>query len=106
MQMIPAVIEHDIESFGEAVNHLQTVGFKKEEVSLQPEEVRSVITFMRSAGTHGAGMSSFGPAIYGFVEKKTEARKVQEDVQVFLDETLGGVSMLTKASNKGAKITR
>lgn len=106
MQMLPAIVEKDIESFGESINHLQTVGFKKEEVSLQPLEVQSLITFMRNGGTFGAGMSSFGPAIYGFVESENEGRQIQEQVQEFLDETIGGTVMLTTANNSGATIRR
>jgi len=104
MQMLPAIVEKDIESFGESIDHIQTVGFKKEEVSLQSLEVQSLITFMRNAGTFGAGMSSFGPAIYGFVESENEGRQIQEQVQEYLDETIGGTVMLTTANNCGATI--
>jgi beta-ribofuranosylaminobenzene 5'-phosphate synthase len=106
MKMIPAVIEQDIESFGEAVNHLQTAGFKKEEVNLQSREVRSVMTFMRSVDTYGAGMSSFGPAIYGFAGSDAESRRIRDEVQAFLDETTGGRVMVTRVSNTGARIKR
>ncbi len=106
MQMMPAIVEKDIESFGESIDHLQNVGFKKEEVNLQSLEVQSLITFMRNAGTFGAGMSSFGPAIYGFVESENEGRQIKEQVQEYLDETIGGSVMLTTANNSGATIRR
>ncbi|MDK2892530.1 beta-ribofuranosylaminobenzene 5'-phosphate synthase [Methanohalophilus sp.] len=106
MQMLPAIVEKDIENFGESINHIQTVGFKKEEISLQPLEVQSLITFMRNAGAFGSGMSSFGPAIYGFVESENEGRQIQEQVQEYLHETIGGTVMLTTANNFGASIKR
>ena len=105
MQMMPAIMEGDIESFGCAVNHIQTVGFKKREVDLQPQSVRDIIEFMQDSGTYGAGMSSFGPAVYGFVDSKTQGKKIQRDVQDMLDETIGGSAIITRANNSGATIT-
>jgi beta-ribofuranosylaminobenzene 5'-phosphate synthase len=106
MQIIPAIVEKDIESFGEAIDNIQYVGFKKKEISLQSLEIQALMTFMRNAGTFGAGMSSFGPAIYGIVESKNEGIQIREQVQAFLDETIGGSVMLTGANNSGATIRR
>jgi len=36
MQLLPAVIEEDIVSFGKSINSIQKIGFKKKEVELQP----------------------------------------------------------------------
>ncbi|MBN1133595.1 MAG: beta-ribofuranosylaminobenzene 5'-phosphate synthase [Methanosarcinaceae archaeon] len=105
MQMMPAVLENDIESFGCAVNRLLTVGFKKLEVELQSQSVRDVIEFMQDSGTYGAGMSSFGPAVYGFIDSRTQANQIKNDVQKMLDETIGGRVMITRANNRGAKIS-
>ena len=105
MQMMPAIMEDDIESFGCAVNHIQSVGFKRREVDLQPQSVRDIIEFMQDSGTYGAGMSSFGPAVYGFVESKTQGKQIQKDVQNMLDETIGGSAIITHANNSGATIT-
>ncbi|MBN2489138.1 MAG: beta-ribofuranosylaminobenzene 5'-phosphate synthase [Methanosarcinaceae archaeon] len=105
MQMMPAVLENDIESFGYAVNSLLTVGFKKREVELQSKSVRDVIEFMQDSGTYGAGMSSFGPAVYGFVDSRIQANQIKNDVQKMLDETIGGRVMITRANNSGAKIS-
>ena len=105
MQMMPAIMEGDIESFGCAVNHIQSAGFKKLEVDLQPQSVRDIIEFMQDSGTYGAGMSSFGPAVYGFVDSKTQGKQIQKDVQGMLDETIGGSVIITRANNSGATIT-
>ena len=37
MQMLPALVEEDLESFGRAINHFQTAGFKRKEVELQSQ---------------------------------------------------------------------
>lgn len=104
MQMLPAIIEEDLESFGRAINHVQTVGFKKREVELQPEPVLKAMKYMQDNGASGSGVSSFGPVVYGIVGSQGEGKKLQKEVQRMLDESLGGEVMLTKAKNRGADI--
>ncbi|WP_048206134.1 beta-ribofuranosylaminobenzene 5'-phosphate synthase [Methanococcoides methylutens] len=104
MQMMPAIIEGDIENFGMALNHLQMVGFKKREVALQSPEVRDLIEFMQDLGVAGAGMSSFGPVVFGVVDHSRIAEQIRNESQMFLDETVGGKVVLTRANNSGAKI--
>ncbi|QLC50993.1 beta-ribofuranosylaminobenzene 5'-phosphate synthase [Methanolobus zinderi] len=106
MKMMPAIIEDDIEAFGRAVNHIQTLGFKKREVQLQRQAVRDVITLMQESGAYGAGMSSFGPVVYGVVDSREDAAYIMEDVQDHLDRTIGGRVMITQANNTGADIRR
>jgi beta-ribofuranosylaminobenzene 5'-phosphate synthase len=105
MQMMPAVIEKDIESFGAAVNHVQTVGFNKRESLIWPDFVKNIASFMRSQ-SYGAGVSSFGPVVYSFVDNKSEGRQLQAEVQKLLDESIGGTVILTRARNSGAEISR
>lgn len=105
MQMMPAVIEKDIESFGAAVNHVQNVGFNKRESLIWPEFVKNIASFMRSQ-SYGAGVSSFGPVVYSFVDNKSEGRHLQAEVQKMLDESVGGTVILTRAKNRGAEISR
>ncbi|AKB17120.1 beta-ribofuranosylaminobenzene 5'-phosphate synthase [Methanosarcina sp. WWM596] len=104
MQMLPALIEEDLESFGRAVNHFQTVGFKKREVELQPQAVLDAMKYMQDNGASGSGISSFGPVVYGIVGSPGEGKKLQKEVQRMLDESFGGDVMLTKAKNRGADI--
>ncbi|MGP8320926.1 MAG: beta-ribofuranosylaminobenzene 5'-phosphate synthase [Methanosarcinaceae archaeon] len=105
MQMMPAIMEGDIENFGCAVNHIQTVGFKRREIELQSQTVRDIIEFMQDSGTYGAGMSSFGPAVYGFIDSKVQGKRIKNDVQDILDGTIGGSVVITRANNRGATIT-
>ena len=84
MQMLPALIEEDIDSFGRAVNHFQTVGFKKREVELQSETVLNVMKYMQDIGASGSGVSSFGPVVYGIVESSGEAGRLQKRSSVCL----------------------
>lgn len=101
MQMLPSLIEQDIEGFGNAVNSLQKVGFKKHEVAVQPQEVKSIMDLMLQNGISGAGISSFGPATYGF----SDDRKHSEEVKALLLEKMppGSEVLITKANNSGAE---
>lgn len=105
MQMMPAVIERDIENFGAAVNHVQTVGFNKRESLIWPDFVKNIASFLRSR-SYGAGVSSFGPVVYAFVDNKAEGRELQTEVQKMLDKSVGGKVILTKAKNSGAEILK
>jgi beta-ribofuranosylaminobenzene 5'-phosphate synthase len=67
MQMLPSILEGDLETFGRAVYRIQEVGFKRRELDLQ-KGARELIGLMRDAGAPGAGMSSFGPTVYAITE--------------------------------------
>ena len=101
MQMLPALVEEDLESFGKAINHFQIVGFKKREVELQPRPVLDIMEYMRDNGASGAGISSFGPVVYGIVGSPGEGKKLQKEVQSMLDESLGGKSTAYKGKEPG-----
>jgi len=101
MKMMPAVLEEDLAEFGEALNMLQHVGFKRLEVSLQAERVREIMEAMLDSGAAGAGMSSFGPTVVGVCE---HGERVKRGVERALSEN-GGIVVLTRAKNSGASIT-
>lgn len=105
MQMLPALIEKDLENFGRAINHIQGAGFKRREIELQPKAILEILDYMRSNGASGAGISSFGPVLYGIAGSVSEGEKLRKDVQKILDESMGGEALLTKARNRGADIS-
>lgn len=98
MQLLPALVEEDIVTFGESINKIQEIGFKKKEVELQPVSFR-LMQALREEGAYGAGMSSFGPAVYAFGEDAGNLKKIAEE---FLGEK--GMVFITKARNEGARI--
>jgi len=99
MEMLPAVVEQDIESFGHSIDRVQTLGFKRRELELQPF-CAGLVQFMRENGALGAGMSSFGPAVYGI----TESKGLQAAVQRYLHDTIGGEVHAVRARNSGAYV--
>ncbi|ACV25201.1 beta-ribofuranosylaminobenzene 5'-phosphate synthase [Methanocaldococcus fervens] len=99
MKMMPAVVEKNLKDFGEVVNKLQYLGFKKVEVSLQSDIVKDLIRELHKDAY--AGLSSFGPTIYAFGEKKLIIDKANE---IFDEHGISGDIIVTKANNVGYKI--
>jgi beta-ribofuranosylaminobenzene 5'-phosphate synthase len=98
MQLLPALAEEDIVTFGKSINAIQKLGFKKREVELQPVS-KALMQILRDDGAFGAGMSSFGPTVYAFGEDADDLKKIAEDF-------LGGKGQvfITKGRNEGARI--
>jgi len=101
MQLLPALIEEDITTFGDAVNRIQDVGFKKHEVALQHPIIHEIMELCRNAGAYGVGMSSFGPAVYVFCDN---AEQMKKSIAKKLDESVGGECRIVHANNSGAVI--
>jgi beta-ribofuranosylaminobenzene 5'-phosphate synthase len=99
MEMLPAVVEQDLESFGRSIDRVQTLGFKRRELELQPF-CAGLAQYMRENGALGAGMSSFGPVVYGITDNK----RLQAAAQRYLEETTGGEVHAVKAQNSGAHV--
>jgi beta-ribofuranosylaminobenzene 5'-phosphate synthase len=102
MRMLPAIVEHDLEAFGASINAVQGIGFKKVEHTLQPPQVAALLDTMRGAGAAGAGMSSFGPALYAVSD--TGLKEIGQAAQSFMQETGGGTTLITSARNAGAAV--
>ncbi|MGB9844274.1 beta-ribofuranosylaminobenzene 5'-phosphate synthase [Methanothermobacter tenebrarum] len=100
MKMMPSVLEEDIESFGEAINEIQRIGFKRVERKLQHPIIDKIIDNMLSTGAVGAGMSSFGPAVYGITD--TNPKDVLKAAKEAMGD-VGGLALITNARNSGAK---
>jgi len=98
IELLPALLEENLETFGSAINRLQGTGFKRREIELQPT-ARTLMDVMLRSGAAGAGMSSFGPLVYGITDSPHE---VQEAVKEHLGDR--GSVMLSRARNTGARI--
>ena len=99
MQMLPALSESDMDTFGRAVNAIQEIGFKRHEVDLQPT-AKGLIEALRAGGAACAGLSSFVLAVYAITD---QPRKVEAAAKSFDKEC---VVIRTRARNKGADIIR
>jgi len=100
MRMLPGIVERDLDLFGSSINAVQHLGFKRVELSLQPEEIHLLMENLRSSGAAGAGMSSFGPTVYAISD--TDMRGIEQAAQSFMDAHGGGTTLVTSANNSGA----
>ena len=103
MRMLPGIVEHDLDLFGSSVNTIQGLGFKKVELSLQPPAVPGLLSALREAGAAGAGMSSFGPAVFAVAD--TGMQDIERTARSFMEEQAGGgTTIVTAARNSGASV--
>lgn len=102
MRMLPGLAGKDLDLFGSAINNVQELGFKKVELSLQPRAVTGLLPVLRGAGAAGAGMSSFGPAVYAIGD--TDMKSVERAARSFMDESGGGTTIISAARNSGAAV--
>lgn len=107
MKLLPALIERDIKSFGDALTQIQMlVGENFSDVQggrYFRSTVAEGVEFTRKLGAYGVGQSSWGPAFYGLFLRE-EAGEVQRNVQAFLEKSVGGSVFIAKANNRGAYI--
>jgi len=100
MNLVPFLIEKDIEGFGKCINRIQEIAFNKVEFQLQPPIITERMIKMRDC-CPGVGLSSLGPTLFGVYEKKDTS--VPKEIQEILGDSVDVV--VTKAQNHGAVIT-
>jgi len=97
MQMLPAVVEKDLDTFCMALNRIQHIGFKRIEVQ-QYDAIGRLIDSLEYVG-----MSSTGPAVFAVTD--TNARnRLREITGFFREEGFECEGIITKARNTGAAI--
>ena len=99
-QMLPAVLEKDLSTFGAAMEGYQSYGFKVFEAETQGPLIAECAAFLRDNGGIGVGMSSWGPTLFAFGHDLTALRNKADR---WLAANGGGEAFLTKASNVGFK---
>ncbi len=107
LKLLPALAEHDIESFGEALTEIQIITgnyFAHDQGGTYSNaQVADTLEFIKGLGVYGFGQSSWGPAVYGVV-KQEQAKEALKKVKAYLAQGVGGEAFVAKANNKGAKI--
>lgn len=104
LQVLPAILEDNIHSFGKALNEIQTFGWKKVEIDAQGVELQQTLDFLQTNGALGAGVSSWGPAICAVSEEIEVLKQKTEKYLTTLPN--GGTCFITSANNTGAQIKK
>jgi beta-ribofuranosylaminobenzene 5'-phosphate synthase len=103
MKIVPGIIKNDLECFGEGLKRIQSIGFKKIEISLQDPIVKELLKFFAQYGVKAYGMSSFGPTVVGITESDEEAKQLSMEVKKRIKH-VGGHFYVCRPNNTGATI--
>ncbi|MFO7796418.1 MAG: beta-ribofuranosylaminobenzene 5'-phosphate synthase [Promethearchaeati archaeon] len=101
MKIIPGILKNNLTVFGEGLKRIQSIGFKKIEISLQDKIVKDLLNFMGEFGVKAYGMSSFGPSVVGITESDSEAEELFEALKTKLNHL--GHFYICKPNNLGAR---
>jgi len=108
IKMLPALVEEDIATFGQALTSIQCmVGdcFSSVQGGRFANHVsEKVVNFFLDKGAAGIGQSSWGPTVYGLVKGRTKARQLAGEVRGFLEGFGGGQVFCVRPQNRGARI--
>jgi beta-ribofuranosylaminobenzene 5'-phosphate synthase len=103
METLPSLVEHDFDGFVGSIDRLQTVGWKSRHWARDDlRGLTAIAIAMREAGVRGVGLSSTGPALFGFYPRDP-AFKLDGAIR----ERMAGVAgrlILTEVSNQGRQI--
>jgi beta-RFAP synthase len=106
-KLLPAIAEHDIETFGAALTEIQILTgnhfAQTQGGTYAKPPATKCIKFMQQQGAYGVGQSSWGPALYA-VLKQQQANTFLTKVQDHLQANTGGEAFIVKANNQGATI--
>jgi len=103
MKILPGLLKKDLKCFGEGLQRIQSLGFKKIEIELQHRIVKNLLKFFEEYGLKAYGMSSFGPSVVGIVESDSQADNLLKELQKS-QKNGGGHVYICKPNNIGAKI--
>jgi beta-RFAP synthase len=108
LNLIPALIEQDIETFGKALTKIQILTgkcFEKIQEGIYASKLaEESCKKMLEAGAKAVGQSSWGPTVYALVHGLKEARKVMLSLEPLLGSDLKKKVFIVAADNRGAKL--
>ena len=110
MQLVPGLMEADIEAFGRALTEIQAIvgGHFAAAQGGSPwtsPAVGRVIEALRDGGAYGIGQSSWGPTGFAFAPSKEIADRLY-DSSIELARAEGLEILIAAGRNRGASVER
>ena len=108
MQLVPSIIEKDIQAFGAALTEIQYI-IGKQFAPVQSgcpwtsPAVGKLVKKLQTLGAYGIGQSSWGPTGFAFAESPAAATHLHQSILAEANAE-GLVLMVTSARNRGARI--
>ncbi len=107
--MLPALMERDLESFGECLydfNARAGVAFASVQGGTYASaQVAELVAFLRQLGTRGVGQSSWGPGVFAIVEDEDRAAGIVERVRRQFGVSAGAVVCDARRLTWGQSLT-
>ncbi len=108
MQLLPALVEADLASFGNALSTVQRITgawFAAQQGGIfSPGASEQLVSDMAGWGAAGVGQSSWGPAVYGLVDGPKAAGELAQRVDRAMPP--GGIVFQGGFSAQGARVWR
>ena len=108
IQMMPSLLEADIESFGSAASALDSrfgdMWTKIQGGRYSHPLIEAGTRFLSENGAYCIGQSSWGPAFYGLAKGASQGDSLRTKLQSFLQENGGGNAFIASPSNTGASV--
>jgi beta-ribofuranosylaminobenzene 5'-phosphate synthase len=99
-ELLPAVIDADIDQFHLAMSALRQLGFKKREIEVSGASTQQVIQLFEDNEIRGVSMSSWGPAVFGFTRSFETAKRI---ASMLNGSPLIARTIVTQANNIGVE---
>jgi len=107
VKILPAIVEKDIQAFGEGLTEMQT-NFTQFGMSRYKKGiVHNLLNFTRkNQNIYGSGLSSFGPTVFALTDADEKAKKIIKEVKDTFPKNGFDLIITTKVNRDGAKIEK
>ncbi|MBK5113361.1 MAG: hypothetical protein KGD59_12045 [Candidatus Heimdallarchaeota archaeon] len=107
VKILPAIIEKDIQAFGEGLTEMQTNFTRFGMHRYKKGIVYDLLNYARNnQGIFGSGISSFGPTVFALTDDEKKAEKIIREVNDTFPKNEFDLILSSKVNTTGAKIEK
>jgi len=107
VKILPAIIEKDIQAFGEGLTEMQTKFTRFGMSRYKKGIVSDLLNFTRkNKDVYGSGLSSFGPTVFALTDAVEKAKKIIKEVKDTFPKNEFELILSSKVNRTGAKIEK
>lgn len=107
VKILPAIVEKDIQSFGEGLTEMQTNFTKFGMHRYKKGITNDLLNYTRnSQDIYGSGISSFGPTIFALTNDEQKAEKIVSELKETFPKIEFDLLLTSKVNTTGAKIKK
>lgn len=101
LKLLPAIANSNFELFCESLEEIRDQGFKRREICSRGAIIVNYISSLEEIGFRGVGMSSWGPALFGFTPTLRESFTLS---QIVKEKYPTATVVTTQAKNTGHEL--